>query len=250
MLRKLSRTATFTICLTILLASLSTAYGQTYQIKPGDNLWRISNQFGVSVQNLKDANDLSSDLIYAGRELKIPQVHTVVRGNTLFMLARQYDTTVDAIKQANNLQSNLIVVGQRLTMPTRQQSNGNPNGQRMNVTSEEMDLLARAVYSEARGEPFNGQVAVAAVIFNRVEHDEFPNTISSVIFEPWAFTAVHDGQFWLTPNQTAYDAVEEALEGTDPSQGAIFYYNPVTATNQWIRIRPIITQIGRHVFAR
>lgn len=117
------------------------------------------------------------------------------------------------------------------------------------VTAEEYDLLARAVYSEARGEPFQGQVAIAAVILNRVEHADFPDTIGEVIFQPTAFTAVQDGQFWLTPDSTAYAAVEEALAGNDPSGGAIYYYNPVTATNQWIRSRQVITAIGKHVFA-
>lgn len=117
------------------------------------------------------------------------------------------------------------------------------------VTEEEYDLLARAVYSEARGEPFQGQVAIAAVILNRVEHGNFPDTINAVIFQPFAFTAVQDGQFWLTPDSTAYAAVEKALAGNDPSGGAIFYYNPATASNQWIRSRQVITAIGKHVFA-
>lgn len=117
------------------------------------------------------------------------------------------------------------------------------------VTGEEYDLLARAVYSEARGEPFQGQVAIAAVILNRVEHENFPDTINDVIFQPSAFTAVQDGQFWLTPDSTAYAAAEEALAGNDPSGGAVFYYNPATASSQWIRSRQIITAIGKHVFA-
>lgn len=117
------------------------------------------------------------------------------------------------------------------------------------VTPKEVDLLARAVYSEARGEPFHGQVAIAAVILNRVKHEDFPTVVAEVIFQPAAFTAVQDGQFWLTPDSTAYAAVEEALAGNDPSGGAIYYYNPVTATSSWIYSRPIITAIGKHVFA-
>lgn len=119
----------------------------------------------------------------------------------------------------------------------------------LTVSDEEFELLAQAVYSEARGEPFQGQVAIAAVILNRIENPDFPDSIRAVIFEPWAFTAVHDGQFWLTPDETAYEAVSEALAGNDPTEGAIYYYNPVTATNQWIRSRAIITTIGKHVFA-
>lgn len=114
---------------------------------------------------------------------------------------------------------------------------------------KEMKLLARAVYSEARGESFEGQVAVAAVILNRLESPDFPNTISGVIFQPMAFTAVYDGQFWLEPNEAAYRAVEKALEGEDPSDGAIFYYNPVKATSSWIYTRTVIKRIGAHLFA-
>jgi N-acetylmuramoyl-L-alanine amidase len=114
---------------------------------------------------------------------------------------------------------------------------------------KELELLARAVYSEARGEPEVGQVAVAAVILNRLEDEKFPNTISGVIFQPRAFTAVADGQFWYTPNEKAYEAVEKALVGEDPSDGAIFYYNPATATSRWIFSRPVIKRIGRHLFA-
>jgi N-acetylmuramoyl-L-alanine amidase len=114
---------------------------------------------------------------------------------------------------------------------------------------KERELLARAVYSEARGEIFEGQVAVAAVILNRLEDQAFPNTIAGVIFQPRAFTAVADGQFWYTPNETSFKAVEAALEGKDPSEGALFYYNPVRARSRWIFTRPVIKRIGRHLFA-
>ncbi len=114
---------------------------------------------------------------------------------------------------------------------------------------KELQLLARTVYSEARGEQFDGQVAVAAVVLNRMDDPEFPDDVAGVIFQPQAFSAVSDGQFWLEPDQTAYRAVEEALEGKDPSLGALYYYNPATATSWWIFTRPTITRIGRHLFA-
>lgn len=117
------------------------------------------------------------------------------------------------------------------------------------MSPEEMELLARVVYSEARGEPFQGQVAVAAVVLNRIEDPAFPDQVSDVIFQPWAFTAVHDGQFWLEPNATAYKAADLALKGEDPSRGAIYYYNPAKASSYWIFNRPIIKRIGRHIFA-
>ena len=120
---------------------------------------------------------------------------------------------------------------------------------RLDISDYERELMAKAVYSEARGEPYEGQVAVAAVVINRVQDNRWPGNIEGVIFEPWAFTAVHDGQFWLTPNQTAYEAVSDALAGWDPTDGATFYYNPVTATSSWIFTRTPITTIGKHVFA-
>lgn len=118
------------------------------------------------------------------------------------------------------------------------------------LSANEMKLMANAVYGEARGEPYVGQVAVAAVIINRVEHASFPNTPNGVIFEPGAFTAVADGQIWLSPNATARKAVQDALNGWDPTGGAIYYFNPATATSKWIWSRPQIKKIGKHIFCR
>lgn len=115
---------------------------------------------------------------------------------------------------------------------------------------DDTNLLARTIYAEARGEPYIGQVAVGAVILNRTRSSEFPKTISGVVYQPWAFTAVHDGQINLAPNNTAYRAAQDALSGWDPSGGAVFYYNPRTATSRWIFSRPVIKTIGKHVFAR
>nr|WP_026582840.1 cell wall hydrolase [Bacillus sp. J33] len=112
-----------------------------------------------------------------------------------------------------------------------------------------VDMMAHAVHGEARGESYDGQVAVAAVILNRVHSSEFPNTISNVIFQKNAYTAVSDGQYWLQPNAAAYQAVRDAFDGWDPSGGATYYYNPVTATDQWIFTRTVIKQIGNHHFA-
>lgn len=117
------------------------------------------------------------------------------------------------------------------------------------VTSSDLYLLAKCVHAEARGEPYVGQVAVAAVILNRVKDAAFPNTISGVIYQPWAFTAVNDGQINLEPNSTAYQAAQDALNGWDPTYGCLYYYNPVTATSKWIFSRQTVVTIGKHVFA-
>lgn len=119
-------------------------------------------------------------------------------------------------------------------------------------SANEKQLLARAVHGEARGEPYEGQVAVAAVILNRVRHSSFPNTISGVIYQPGAFTAVADGQINvpISEDSTVYKACEDAINGWDPSGGAIYYFNPDTATNSWIWSRPLIVKIGKHRFCR
>ena len=116
-------------------------------------------------------------------------------------------------------------------------------------SSSDVYLLAKCVYAESRGEPYVGQVAVAAVILNRVKSSKFPNTISGVVYQPYAFTAVSDGQINLEPNQTAYNAARDAMNGWDPTYGCIYYYNPATATSKWIFSRQTVVTIGKHVFA-
>lgn len=109
-------------------------------------------------------------------------------------------------------------------------------------------LLAKLIHSEARGEVYTGQVAVGAVVLNRVDSADFPNTLEGVIYQPWAFTALHDGQFDLEPTSESYQAAEDALSGWDPTYGCLYYYNPRTATSKWIFSREIVVEIGNHVF--
>ena len=119
-----------------------------------------------------------------------------------------------------------------------------------NVSSSNLNLLSRVVYGEARGEPYTGQVAVAAVVLNRVKSSSFPNTISGVVYQSGAFDCVSDGQINLTPNETARKAAQDALNGWDPTYGAIYYFNPATATNKWIWSRPMTVTIGKHRFCK
>lgn len=128
--------------------------------------------------------------------------------------------------------------------PSKPSASNTPNG----FSQNDIQLMANAVYGEARGEPYTGQVAVAAVILNRIDSAAFPNTVSGVIFEPRAFTAVADGQIWLTPNESAKKAVLDAINGWDPSGNALYYFNPATATSKWIWSRPQIKRIGKHIF--
>ena len=115
-------------------------------------------------------------------------------------------------------------------------------------SSAELTLLARVVYGEARGEPYTGQVAVAAVVLNRVKSSSFPNTIAGVVYQSGAFDCVSDGQINLTPNQSAYSAARDALNGWDPTYGCLFYYNPKTATSKWMLSRTVKLSIGNHNF--
>ena len=109
-------------------------------------------------------------------------------------------------------------------------------------------LLAKVISAEARGEPYDGQVAVGAVILNRIAHPSFPNTLAGVVYEPGAFTCMVDGQIDQPIASSAYQAARDALNGADPSGGAIYYFNPVTATSAWIWSRPLLTVIGKHRF--
>jgi N-acetylmuramoyl-L-alanine amidase len=116
------------------------------------------------------------------------------------------------------------------------------------LNMQEMDILAKVIYSEARGEPYEGQVAVGAVVMNRIQSGQFPDTIEGVVFQPGAFSAVDDGQFWLTPDRTAYLAALDAVRGWDPSRNSLYYFNPNTATSDWIWTRPQKVRIGNHIF--
>ncbi len=115
-------------------------------------------------------------------------------------------------------------------------------------SSNDVTVLAKMIHGEARGESYIGKVAVGAVILNRVEDKKFPDSVYSVCFQPGAFDAVRDGQYYMTPDKDSINAAKAAINGWDPTYGALYYWNPATATSKWIWSRKIITQIGKHVF--
>ena len=129
-------------------------------------------------------------------------------------------------------------------------SSGSSGGSSSSNTSGNLYLLARLVYGEARGEPYKGQVAVAAVVLNRVKSSKFPNSISGVIYQSGAFSVVNDGQINLSPDETAIKAARDAMNGWDPTNGCLYYYNPSTATSKWIWSRTVMLSIGKHNFAK
>lgn len=150
---------------------------------------------------------------------------------------RKNDLTADGKAGAQTLEA--------LGLPA--DSGGNSGGSG-GMTGAQVDLLARLISAEARGEPYSGQVAVGAVVLNRIRHPSFPNTLSGVIYQSGAFTCITDGQFNEPVAESAYRAARDALNGVDPSGGAIYYFNPSTATSAWIWSRPLITVIGKHRF--
>ena len=159
--------------------------------------------------------------------------------------------TLAAVKrfQANNGLTVDGIVGAKTAAALGMTLSGSSSSN-SSYSSSDLYLLAKCIYAEARGEPYIGQVAIGAVVINRGESSSFPNTIAGVIYQPYAFTAVSDGQINLEPNDTAYKAARDALNGWDPTNGCIYYYNPSTATSAWIWSRPIMLSIGRHNFAK
>ena len=142
------------------------------------------------------------------------------------------------------------IVGARTEKALKITLTGKSSRSNNTVSSANLDLLAKCVYAEARGEPYTGQVAIAAVVLNRVKSSSFPNTVSGVIYQKNAFTCVSDGQINLTPNASAYSAAKDALNGWDPTNGCLYYYNPATATSKWIWSLKVELKIGKHSFAR
>lgn len=152
--------------------------------------------------------------------------------------------TVDGIAGTKTLQAMGI-----FNSSSSSDSGGGSNSSSSNNSSD-LNLLSRLIYGEARGEPYQGQVAVAAVVLNRVRNSSFPNTVAGVVYQKGAFDVVSDGQINMTPNETAKKAAQDALNGWDPSNGAIYYFNPSTATNKWIWSRPLTVVIGKHRFCK
>ncbi len=164
----------------------------------------------------------------------------------------QTKNAVKYFQKKNGLTADGIVGNKTLKalgMSASSNTDSNSSGSSSSYSDADVNLLARLIYGEARGESYVGQVAVGAVVMNRIKSSSFPNTMSGVIYQRYAFTAVDDGQINLAPNATARKAAQDAMNGWDPTYGALYYYNPTTATSAWIFSRQTTVTIGRHVFA-
>lgn len=248
---------------------------EDYVVQRGDTLISISKKFNLKVGQLMAANNLESSKIIAGSTLKVPvnqpvKVHLVSEGDNLSKLSKMYGSKVHYIKAMNSLNSSLIRPGDSLKIPVTMVTSDKDDDSeevvrpvfnsisddsgKTYVSNSDLQWLAKLIHAEARGESFEGKVAVGAVILNRLDHPEFPRSIEKIIFQKvkttYQFTPVKDGRIYQDPTEDAYKAAEEALRGVDPTGGAIFFYNPKTASDRWIRTLPVTKVIGNHVFAK
>jgi len=172
-------------------------------------------------------------------------VHRIAWGDTLTSIARLNQTTVATLKTLNNLRGDRIIAGRSLRLSGQVLASRG-----MVLSASERSALAKLIHAEAQGEPFKGQVAVAAVVFNRIRDPRFPNTLRGVMYQPFQFEPILNGWAYKPAGPAAYRALDAALAGQDPTNGAVFFYNPVKAPNRWMATRPVVTRIGNHVFMK
>lgn len=193
---------------------------------------------------------------YGSRGSEVTQIQTKLKrwgyykGSVDGIYGSQTVSAVKYFQRKNGLSVDGIAGKNTLAAMGIYSSSGNSSSSSSNSNSSNLNLLSRLVYGEARGEPYSGQVAVAAVVLNRVKSSSFPNTVAGVIYQSGAFDIVSDGQINLTPNSTAIKAAQDAINGWDPSYGALYYFNPNTATSSWIWSRPMTVTIGNHRFCK
>lgn len=248
-------------------------------IQEGDTLWSLADKYEMSLEELTQINQIQyPDHIRVGQKLMIqaqkqntdqPQSHSQLQKDNLEkdnpekQIPEEVKTFEFHIEEASRLSRGQQAAEHPLQEQVLNEQVANEQSKKIietaqapkketfivEVAQSEIDLLARVIYAEARGEDFEGQVAVGAVVLNRLKSSGFPDTIHDVVYQRGAFTAVVDKQIHLTPNEEAYKAAEAALRGEDPTGGALFYFNPKTATDQWIKSRAVIKTIGNHTFS-
>lgn len=203
----------------------------------------FNQQYAVRInpdQETPEIVDISADELIS---------YHVSPGDTLYDIARDFNTSIGVLEALNEFNNDVLRSGETITVPVRNLSQRQALSR--SLSSEELDLLARAIYGEARGEPYTGQIAVGAVIINRVISPDFPDSIKGVIYQSGQFTPVQDGSLYLEPDDNARNAARDALNGQDPTDGALFFYNPDKATDrEWVTRRQVLVTIGNHVFMK
>jgi LysM repeat protein len=241
-----------------------------HEVQAGESLYLIAQKYGVTLTALKTTNQITDSTILVGTILKIPSatststgataVHIVMSGDNLYYIARKYGVDPQLLLRANYLSDGAVLYpGQRLTLPNCS-ANGDASDANSGVavysnfqlSQSDLDLLARLVTAEASGEPFTGQIAVAATILSRLSDTRYPDTIPEIVYQVvdgcYQYSPVLDGRINETASQNAYQAIWQALGGNDPSNGANGFYNPAKTTNQWVRSQTVTATIGNHVF--
>ncbi|TDT61122.1 cell wall hydrolase [Fonticella tunisiensis] len=227
------------------------AFAAAYKVTSGDSLFKISRLFNTTASEIKSTNDLGSDVIYPGQVLNVPaETYTVKSGDTLFLISKRFGISLDALRKANNKWDNLIYPGQKLILPKGNVVSSQPKAV-IPYTQDDLDLLARLIQAEAENQPYSAKVAVGAVVVNRVQSSQFPNTIREVIYQRingyYQFTPVLNGTINNPASAESRRAACEALNGADPTNGALFYFDD-SATNQWLWSKPLAARIDRMVF--
>ena len=231
----------------------------TYKVSANDNLYRIGILFNTSVSTLKSTNNLSSDVIYAGQLLNVQAAtYTVKQGDTLYSISQRYGISLYNLRKANTKWNDYLYVGQTLIIPGTSsistQATTLTTAQKSVIpyTSADLDLLARLIRAEAENQPYSAKVSVAAVVVNRVQSSQFPNTISGVINQRangyYQFTPVQNGTITKPATATDRQAALEALNGADPTKGALFFYDNST-TSKYLLSKPVSARIDDMVFA-
>lgn len=172
--------------------------------------------------------------------------YTVRRGDSLYKISRRTGVSLAAIRRRNGIWSSRLRIRQRIIIPTVRRTTARRRPTRV---SGDINLLAKIIHAEAGAEPYVGKVAVGGVIMNRIQHSKFPNTIAGVVYQPRAFESVSNGIVNRPASQESLKAARDALNGWDPSGGAIYFFNPAKTSNRWIWARRIINRLGKHVFA-
>ncbi len=252
--------------LLVLIIMAPMAEASVHTIKRGETLWQIARNYQTTVAALAKANNLGNvNVIYAGQKLTLPagktavaaSSYTVRPGDTLWLISQRYNTTVAELQAVNNIaRPDHIEAGQVIKLTPAQAAGAPviPARSSAAFSAAELDLLARLVHSESEGEPFQGQVAVAASVLNRMRSSLYPNTVTAVINQVvngfYQYSPVLDGRINRPATDSARRAVKEAIDGADPSLGATGFYNPRKTSNKWVRNQPVTTTIGNHVFFR
>lgn len=250
-MKQFRRTLAVIAC-SLMLLPTTTAYAATYTVLKNDSLYKISQLFKTPVSTIKQDNKLTSDTIYPGQRLEVTaSSYTVKSGDTLYLIATRHGISLSNLRTANNKWDDMLIPGQKLILPAK--ATAATTGTVIPYTQSEFDLLARLIEAEASGEIYKAKVAVGAVVVNRVQSSDWPNSISAVINQTidgyTQFTPVKNGMINKKASDDSIRAAWDALYGSDPSNGAIFYFDD-SSTNQWLWSKTQTAYIDNMVFVK